>query len=178
MNTSIVTASLLVACLLAAGSLPVSAAHDDDRPDRPTKFRARLAGAHEIPVVSSAARGEIELRFVSDTELSYTLTYEGLEGGNTLFAHIHLAQPFANGGVMAFLCGGGTKPDPCPNGSGTVEGTILPADIVAITSQQIPAGGFDEFVRALRNGTAYANVHTTASAGGEIRGQISSRGRD
>jgi hypothetical protein len=32
--------------------------------------------------------------------------------------------------------------------------------------------GYDEFVHALLNGTAYANVHTTASPGGEIRGQI------
>ena len=177
MKTPIVTVSLLVAGLLATGSLPVSADHDDDRPERPSKFRARLAGVQEVPVVSTGASGEFELTIDSDTQLSYKLTYQGLEGGNTLFAHIHLAQPFVNGGIMAFLCGGNTKPTPCPNGSGTVEGTIVATDIVGITTQQIPAGVLDEFVRALRNGTAYANVHTTTSPGGEIRGQIFSRGR-
>jgi len=33
-------------------------------------------------------------------------------------------------------------------------------------------GEFEEFVRALRNDSGYANVHTTAFPGGEIRGQI------
>jgi hypothetical protein len=174
MKTSIATVSVLVAGLLATGSFPVSADHDDDRPAR---FRARLAGVQEVPVVSTLASGELELTVDSETQLSYKLTYRGLEGGNTLFAHIHLAQPFVNGMVMTFLCGGGTKPDPCPNGGGTVEGTIVAADIQAILTQQIPAGGFEEFVRALRNGTAYANVHTTVSPGGEIRGQIFARGR-
>jgi hypothetical protein len=53
-----------------------------------------------------------------------------------------------------------------------VEGTIVAADILGLAIQQVPAGAFDEFKRALFNGTAYANVHTAASPGGEIRGQI------
>lgn len=175
MKTSIVTVSLLVAALLATGSLPVSA--DDDRPDRPAKFRARLAGVQEVPVVSTLASGEFELTIDSDTQLSYKLSYQGLEGGNVLFAHIHLAQPFVNGGIMAFLCGGGSKPTPCPGPGGTVEGTIVAGDILGLATQQVTAGALDEFVRALRNGTAYVNVHTTASPSGEIRGQIFSRAR-
>ena len=38
--------------------------------------------------------------------------YEGLQGGNSLFAHVHFAQRGVNGGVSFFLCGGGGKPSP------------------------------------------------------------------
>ncbi len=157
--------SLIIGSLLALGAFSVSA-HDG------FKLRARLTGLQEVPVVSTQASGDFEARIESDSSVSFKLSYEGLEGGNTLFAHIHLGQRSVNGGVMTFLCGGGTKPTPCPNVSGTVEGTITPADILGLATQQVPAGAFDEFVRALRNGTAYVNVHTVASPGGEIRGQI------
>jgi hypothetical protein len=170
MKKQLSTVSLVIGSLLALSVFSASA-HDG------VKLRARLVGAQEVPVVSTQATGDFEARIDSDGSVSYKLSYEGLEGGNTLFAHIHLGQKSVNGGVMAFLCGGGTKPAPCPNVSGTVEGTIMAADIQAPNanppgSQQLPAGAFDEFVRALRNGTAYVNVHTTASPGGEIRGQV------
>lgn len=165
MKKQLSTVSLVIGVLLALSVFTVSA-HDG------VKLRAKLVGAEEVPVVSTQANGEFEARFEPDGTISYKLSYEGLEGGNTLFAHIHLGQQSVNGGVMTFLCGGGTKPTPCPNISGTVEGSISSADILGLATQQVPAAGFDEFVRALRNGTAYVNVHTTASPGGEIRGQV------
>jgi hypothetical protein len=163
--------SLVIGLLLAVGAFAVSAHDRDD------KVRARMSPSQEVPAVSSQASGDFEAR-IEDNQVTFKFTYEGLEGGNSLFAHIHLGQRTANGGVMTFLCGGGTKPTPCPNGSGTVEGTITGADIIGLATQQVPSGAvdaaaaFQEFVRALRNGTAYANLHTTASPGGEIRGQI------
>ena len=157
--------SVVIGLLLAVGAFAVSA-HDNDN-----RVRARMSPSQEVPAVSSQASGDFEAR-IEDNQVTFKLTYEGLEGGNALFAHIHLGQKSVNGGVMTFLCGGGTKPTPCPNGSGTVEGTIVAADILGLATQQVPAGAFEEFVRALRNGTAYANLHTTASPGGEIRGQI------
>ena len=157
--------SLVIGLLLALSVFSASA-HDG------VKLRAKLVGAQEVPVVSTQATGDFEARIDSDGSVSYKLSYEGLEGGSTLFAHIHLGQRSVNGGIMAFLCGGGTKPAACPGPSGTVEGTIAATDIVGLATQQVPAGAFEEFVRALRNGTAYVNVHTTASPGGEIRGQI------
>ena len=166
MRKQLTMVSLVVASVVALGGFSVSAK------DRPLTLRAKLAGAQETPLVSTQAHGTFEATFNADGSISYKLTYEGLEGGNTLFAHIHLGQRNVAGSVMTFLCGGGTKPTPCPNQSGTVEGTIMATDIQQIVSQQIPAGGYDEFVHALLNGTAYANVHTQASPGGEIRGQI------
>ena len=40
-----------------------------------------------------------------------------------------------------------------------------------MTNQQLVAGELAEVIAAIRAGAAYANVHTTLSTGGEIRGQ-------
>jgi hypothetical protein len=158
--------SLIIGALVALSALSVSA-HDG------VKVRTKLVGIQETPqAISTKASGEFEARIESDNLVSFKLSYEGLEGGNTLFAHIHFGRRATTGGVMTFLCGGGTKPTACPGPSGTVEGTITPADIIGPNGQGIAPGQFDEFLRALRNGTAYANVHTATYPGGEIRGQI------
>lgn len=174
MKKQVSTVSVVLGLLLALSAFSASA-HDN------VKLRAKLVGAEEVPVVSTQASGDFEARIEADGSISYKLSYEGLEGGNVLFAHIHLGQPSVNGGIMVFLCNNtatGPVPQACPGPSGTVEGTIRAADVLGLTTQQVTAGGFDEFVRALRNGTAYVNVHTTASPGGEIRGQVEvNRGR-
>jgi hypothetical protein len=161
---------------LGVGALAVLAgsATANDRHNRQEVVRAFLAGQGEVPAVSTKATGRFRAVIDEDSQLiTYTLTYEGLEGGSTLFAHIHLGERHTKGGVMVFLCGGGTKPTPCPNPGGEVTGSITPADVVAIATQQVPAGAFDEVLAALRTpGLAYVNVHTTASPGGEIRGQV------
>jgi len=135
-------------------------------------FRAELEGAQETPAISTEGTGEFRARLDdSGTQLEYELQYSGLEGGNTLFAHVHIGQTGVAGGVMFFLCGGGGKPA-CPNGEATINGTVTAANVIGPAGQGISAGQFDEAVRAMRNGLAYANVHTTSFASGEIRGQI------
>jgi CHRD domain len=133
------------------------------------KTKAKLSGFQEVPAVLTDGNGKLKLR-ISNTEdkIDFELRYADLEGGNVLFAHIHIGQRAANGAVAAFLCGGGGKPA-CPP-SGTVTGTILPTDVVPVTAQGI--NEFDDLVEAIRSGITYANVHTTDSPGGEIRGQI------
>ena len=128
-----------------------------------------LEGAPGGPV-SSSATGSFEAT-IDDaaSTIGYTLTYDGLEAP-VLFAHIHFAQRGVNGGVAAFLCGGGGKPA-CPQ-SGTVTGTIVPTDVIGPTAQGIGAGEFEELVAAVRAGRTYANVHSTKFPAGEIRGQI------
>lgn len=165
MKKQLSNVSLIIGLLITLCAFSVSA-YDG------AKVRAKLVGAQEVPVVSTHASGDFEAKIEHDNTVTFKLSYEGLEGGNTLFAHIHLGQHSVNGGVMTFLCGGGTKPTACPGPSGTVEGTIAASDILGLATQQLPAQGFEEFVQALRNGTAYVNVHTTASPGGEIRGQV------
>lgn len=115
-------------------------------------------------------------------EISYRLTYRDLEGvaagGVVTAAHIHFGQRDVSGGVIAFLCGGGTKPAACPApGTTPVTGTIRAADIQGPAGQGIEALSFEEAVRALRAGMVYANVHTTRWPSGEIRGQVNDRGQ-
>lgn len=133
------------------------------------EVQARLNGLQQVPSILTDGRGTFTAT-INGNSLSYTLTYSGLSS-SVLFAHIHFAQRGVNGGLFAFLCGGGNKPA-CP-ASGTVTGTITAADIVAITAQGLAAGNFAGAVGAIQSGTTYVNVHTTNFPAGEIRGQIS-----
>ena len=163
-----IVAALAATVLLVLGG--VSALAGDGGSVRGT-FGAQLDGYQETPSVSTPGRGRLQLRLDGNT-IQYTLQYSNLEAPPAQ-AHIHFAQRHVAGAVVAFLCGGGGKPD-CPS-SGSVSGTIRPAD-VGVTSgsvaQGIAAGEFAEFVRAIRARATYANVHTSMFAAGEIRGQI------
>jgi CHRD domain len=159
--------------LFAIGSYAVAGPRDSPGEVPQTKkFEARLNGFQETPSVSSTGFGNFEAELVNPTTLHYVFHYEGLEGGSSLFAHVHFGQRSVAGGVSFFLCGGNTKPAPCPNVEGTVEGDVTPADIVGPNGQGIEPMSFGEILRAMRAGHSYANIHTTRWPGGELRGQI------
>ena len=129
-------------------------------------------------MVSSTGSGALRIRVSHDeSSFEYKLTYEDLEGVVTQ-AHIHLGQKSVNGGIVVWLCGTASLPGPagtptCPGASsGEVSGIVHAANVVAVTTQGIAAGDFAEVLSAIREGVAYANVHTDRSPGGEIRGQI------
>ena len=173
MNKHLISTGLAIAVVVLAAGASV-ASNDNKR--GPNHFRARLTGYQETPLtLSTAGRGRFEAEIDDDAmTIDYELSFEDLEGGTALAAHIHLGQRATTGGVSAFLCGGGGKPA-CPPAGGTVTGTILPVNVIGPTGQGIAAGEFDELVRAIRAGFTYANVHTTGRPGGEIRGQILAR---
>src|SRR5204863_9459278 len=110
------------------------------------------------------------------TAFDYALTFEGLQAPVPQ-AHLHFAQRSVSGPVIVWLCGTAALPGPagtptCPQ-SGTVKGTITSASVLASpTTQQLAAGDLARIIAALRASSAYANVHTANSPGGEIRGQI------
>jgi hypothetical protein len=154
--------------LLAIGTV----AHAD-------QIGALLTGYEESPSVSTTGRGEFTATIDRDGDvIKYSETFSGLQAAVTQ-SHIHVGQPGVNGSVVIFLCQTATNPDPtglapqCPQ-QGTVTGTITAANVIAgaTATQQLVAGDLAAVVTAIRAGAAYANVHTTASPGGEIRGQL------
>jgi hypothetical protein len=135
---------------------------------------ADLNGYQEVGSISTTGEGSFAASIDDENRLiTYELSYAALEGTTTSASHIHFAQRSVNGGVIAFLCGGGGKP-PCPPTEGTVTGVISAADVL-VSDRGIEAGAFEEFVQAIRAGHTYVNVHTNKWPGGEIRGQIHDR---
>ena len=140
---------------------------------------ALLTGYEESPSVSTTGTGEFTATIAPDGDtIFYTETYSGLQGTVTQ-SHIHVGQLGVNGSIVIFLCQTSANPDPtglapqCPQ-EGTVTGTITAANVIggATTSQQLKPGDLAAVIIAIQAGMAYANVHTTLSPGGEIRGQI------
>ncbi|MBI4258408.1 MAG: CHRD domain-containing protein [Thaumarchaeota archaeon] len=159
-------AATIFGSLLAAVGFSVSAE------PQTRDFKADLNGFNEAPAVSTTGTGTFRAKLSQDEmSIEYELSYSGLEGTTTLAAHIHFGQKNVAGGVSAFLCGGGGKPD-CTPTSGSVSGTITADDVIGPTAQGIAAGEFNELLRAMRGGLTYANVHSNKHPGGEIRGQI------
>jgi hypothetical protein len=142
-------------------------------------FTATLAGENEVPLVSSPAQGTFraEIDDVAE-EVRYEVTYSGFSTP-VRQSHIHIAQPFASGSIMVWLCQTTLNPAPatvtvptCPQ-EGSVSGVIHASDVgTGSAAQGVGSGEFAEFIAAIRGGNAYANVHSTQSPGGEIRGQL------
>ena len=145
---------------------------------KPHSLKAELTGYEEVPAsLSSPASGEFQAQVdSSETELTYVLQYSGFTVPITQ-AHIHFGARATLGGISIWLCGSGTNPGPagtplCPQSAGTVIRTVTAANVVGPAGQGIAAGEFAEILDAMQAGVAYANVHTSAFPGGEIRGQI------
>lgn len=145
------------------------------------RYSAALTSSEEVPAVSSGASGTIVLDIDEGAgEIRYWLSYSGLNG-TVAQSHIHFAQPGVNGGIVLWLCNAtatppaGITPPACPQ-EGTVSGTLTADDVLGIGTQQIGAGDLGEAIDFIRKGLGYANVHTSLSPGGEIRGQIRAGG--
>lgn len=138
--------------------------------------RERLSGYEEFPALSTPGNGEFSASISRHRdEIRWTLSFRDLESAVTQ-AHIHFENRTNNGPIVVFLCtnvGGPAGTQACPAEGGTISGTITPADIGAgAANQGLAAGEFDEFVRAVRAGATYVNVHSVNRPAGEIRAQL------
>jgi hypothetical protein len=160
-----------IACaLLTAGSLAGDSA--------PTRFavQADLTGYEEVPAISTVAKGTFDAWIDTEAgQIFYKLKYDGLEGTVTQ-SHVHFGQMGVNAGISFFLCtnagNGPAGTQTCPEGPAVVEGVIDASLIIGPVGTGIEPGAFAEIVAAIRNGTAYANVHSSKWPAGEIRGQL------
>ena len=167
-RTALAAALILGGALTLAGFASYGGA-DSGKGEGKGKVKAnRMSSYQEVPSVSTGGTGRFEAKIKGST-IQYKLTYSGLSSAASA-AHVHFGQVGVNGGIAAFLCGGGGKPA-CP-ASGTISGTIVGSDVIGPTSQGIAPGEIAELIAAMRAGVTYANVHTANFPAGELRGQI------
>lgn len=176
--------ALLGTGVLAVGAVAIAGDGDGSGPNS-----ARLNGYQEVSSVSTTGFGSFHIKFNRNMTADYVLSYRDMETPVSQ-AHIHFAQRSVNGPITVWLCRARVLPAPavpvnpppapaqdppaCPPTSGTVTGTITPADVLD-NGRGIEAAKWDEFMAAVKVGHTYANVHTVRFGGGEIRGQINDR---
>jgi predicted lipoprotein with Yx(FWY)xxD motif len=145
----------LIVAVLGLMAVPSSVAAVD--PTQPA-YGGPLTGAQENPAVATSATGQGTVVISADgSTITYIVTYSGLSGTLNA-AHIHTGAAGSNGGVILPLVAG-----PSP-----MTGTLTAANFSASGAVTT----FAQAVAAIRAGTTYFNLHTTANPGGEIRGQI------
>ena len=121
-------------------------------------YFASLNGFQEAPAVSASGNGQgLAVISADASTVTYLVRYSGLSG-NVNAAHIHTGAAGVAGGVILPLAAG-----PSP-----MTGTLTAANFAASG----PVTSFAEAIAAIRAGTTYFNLHTSAHPGGEIRGQI------
>lgn len=115
-------------------------------------FAARMNGAQEVPAVTTGALG-LATFYLNETRdtLCLEMTATGISGPITGI-HIHDGVAGSNGAVLVDL-------------SSYITGTRIKATLsgAALTSS---------LIEKMFNRELYLNLHTTANANGEIRGQI------
>lgn len=112
------------------------------------KLQAELKGSNEVPPNTSSGSGKAEATFDTDTKaLTYTVTYSGLTGP-AVGAHFHgPSEAGKNAGIAL----------PFKSAESPIRGTATLTDMQAAD---------------LLAGRWYANIHTAANPGGELRGQM------
>ena len=184
----------------------IGTADDDDRQLRTNLSGFNEVIAPSLPTggafsagagaVFTTGSGSLKLKIdKQNREIDYELFYQFPDAPATPTgaqfvnqAHLHFGQKHTTGGINVWLCQSADNPAPtaasgtpmCPSPSGTVTGTILPAQVLPLAGQGFPAGqdGFDALLEALQSDAIYGNVHTDRFPSGEIRGQFGDHGND
>jgi hypothetical protein len=151
---------LLVAAVLAAATLLPAAASAQTLT---SQWGAALSGANEVPANTSAARGTFTATIdEAANTIQWSLSVPAIT--NATAAHLHTGQAGTNGPIALNLF---AAPAGSPAQAVNVSGSSKGSDLVGPLQ-----GNFQEFIRAVKGGTIYVNVHTTGNPGGEIRAQV------
>jgi hypothetical protein len=191
-HSTVVSGIALSAGLIFLAAAQPLTAHDDDHDGhgKNSRINIKLNGFNEnvppgLVALSTPAKGEFKAKINrrGEPSIDYELSYEGFVGNNQpTQAHIHFGQRWQNGGISVWLCANnppitnapaGTQV--CPSAPATIKGTIVAANVVGPAGQGIAPGEFNELLDAIDKGVTYANVHTPAFPGGEIRAQLKVR---
>ncbi|MBR1171026.1 CHRD domain-containing protein [Bradyrhizobium liaoningense] len=112
------------------------------------KLQAELKGSNEVPPNSSTGSGKAEASYDTETKvLTYVVTFTGLTGP-AMGAHFHgPGEAGKNAGIAL----------PFKTAQSPIQGSATLTDAQAAD---------------LLGGKWYANIHTAANPGGELRGQM------
>ena len=127
---------------------------------------------------SSRTEPAISRRSSTSIVSPFQLTYDvGAEGSAPDQAHLHIANPGNNGGIVVFLCSNlgntpvGATVRECPPSPGQVVGDIVAGDVLPVVDGEPPAatpiigaGDLEGLKLLIEQGAVYANVHTPAHA--------------
>lgn len=138
-----------ITAVAAALTLALSGCGSMMQPSNMVAFTTQLRGANEVPANASAGSGSVDAALNKDTmQLRWKVTYTGMTGAPTM-GHFHgPAAAGANSGVAL----GWTNPI-----TSGLEGS---ATLTAAQAADLMAGKW------------YANIHSAAFPGGELRGQM------
>ena len=129
-------------------------------------FVAKLSGDNEVPPVVTTTTGRALIQF-DDSEMSAEFKLTIHSGVRITQAHIHCAPVGVNGPIVVFLAGlisQGLDVD----GKWIGNATFTAANIINPSCGSTLAA----LAQSMRDGNMYANVHSVANTGGEVRGQL------
>jgi hypothetical protein len=172
---AMVTVAALAAMLLPGLAGNVTAGNGNSNGHGP-RFRAQLSGSEEVTMppggVVTDTTGKARFEFNDAlTALEFELEVE--DGVRVTQAHIHCGVAGTNGPVIVFL-GGFHDRGWDVDGNWIGDATATDANI----TNDMCGSTLAEIAQAMKDGRTYANVHTIANVGGEVRGQIEQKGND
>ena len=143
---------VVVAALVAVTAVGCSSMMPAPAASNMVAFTTQLRGANEVPPNASTGSGSVDAAFNKDTmQLKWRVIYSGMTG-NATAGHFHgPAAVGANSGVALGWA------NPIATG---MEGTAV---LTAAQAADLMAGKW------------YANIHSAANPGGELRGQMTVR---
>jgi hypothetical protein len=129
---------------------------------------ASLAGASQVPAVSSQAVGRASLRLTPGA-VEFRVTVDPLPSTAVTQVYVHFGQPGQNGPPILKLYDVLGE----PAFTGSKRGTVIDAQRI-FGPAQVQAGvqSFADVINAILAGNAYVNVRTSLYPAGELRGQL------
>ncbi|PYP41597.1 MAG: CHRD domain protein [Gemmatimonadetes bacterium] len=139
--------------------------NDNTAPAAATRFSATLTGANERPTPNASTATGTATFTIDETAGTITYTVNVTNITNVTASHIHVGRADAAGPVVVNLLAA-TPP------AGTINGQLATGTITAASIGTGVPITFASLTALMRSGDIYANVHTQANPGGEIRGQL------